>query len=284
MSLELSNITVLRQRRTILDDVSLTVEPGQVVALVGPNGAGKSTLLGVCAAAIHPDKGSVQWEGSDLAALSAPELALVRSHLPQDPMGDVGFTAREVVAMGRYALQRAGATDHAKDIRVVAEAMRAFDVDGFADRPIRTLSGGERARVAIARTLVQHAPVILLDEPTAALDLAHQERGPRAGSRRNPLGHGRSRRPPRPQPGGHACPAHHRRVGRDHRRGRLPGGRSPRRSAVRGLPPSPIRHRPPIPRRALGRDSGLRRQIGFAALAFQMPDSPSPAVSRRAEF
>ena len=176
MSLELSNITVLRQRRTILDDVSLTVEPGQVVALVGPNGAGKSTLLGVCAAAIHPDKGSVQWEGSDLAALSAPELALVRSHLPQDPMGDVGFTAREVVAMGRYALQRAGATDHAKDIRVVAEAMRAFDVDGFADRPIRTLSGGERARVAIARTLVQHAPVILLDEPTAALDLAHQER------------------------------------------------------------------------------------------------------------
>jgi iron complex transport system ATP-binding protein len=176
MSLELVGVTVRRQQRIILDDVSLTVEPGEVVALVGPNGAGKSTLLAVCAGEISPDHGSVHWEGTNLARFTPPELALVRSHLRQEHVAAIPFSAREVVSMGRYALQRAGATDRETDARVVLGGLQTFDVTAFADRAVRTLSGGERARVAIARTMVQHAPLILLDEPTAALDLAHQER------------------------------------------------------------------------------------------------------------
>ncbi|MGW4576100.1 heme ABC transporter ATP-binding protein [Streptomyces tendae] len=159
--------------RPVLDGVDVEVRAGEVLALVGPNGAGKSTLLGALAADVPAAEGVVRVHGRPVADWSAPELALRRAVLPQSASLSFPFAVEEVVRMGRAPW--AGGDREDEDEAAVAEAMARTEVTGFVDRPFSALSGGERARVALARVLAQRAPLLLLDEPTAALDLRHQE-------------------------------------------------------------------------------------------------------------
>lgn len=168
---EAEDLQVRLGQRTVLHGVSVPVRAGEVLALVGPNGAGKSTLLGALAADLPAASGVVRIHGRPATEWSAAELALRRAVLPQSATLSFPFTVEEVVRMGRAP----HATTLAEDDLAVAEAMARAEVTAFALRPFSALSGGERARVALARVLAQRAPLLLLDEPTAALDLRHQE-------------------------------------------------------------------------------------------------------------
>jgi iron complex transport system ATP-binding protein len=157
-----------------LAEVSMVARAGELVALLGPNGAGKSTLLRLAAGLLAPASGSVRVAG--LPAHAAPRRALARvcALVPQEPRAPWPFTVREAVMMGRAPRQGllglAGPFDHG----AVAGALRACDLEHLADRRLDALSGGERRRVFFARALAQEPRVLLLDEPTAFLDLAHQ--------------------------------------------------------------------------------------------------------------
>ena len=157
----------------ILIDAAIDIRAGEVHALVGPNGAGKSTLFGVLAGDIAPTAGGVTLDGTDLRRLRPRELARLRAVLLQQNAVSFPFSVAEVVRMGRAPWARTAF--EAEDDTRVADAMRVTEVDGLADRSVTSLSGGERARVALARVLAQSTGILLLDEPTAALDLKHQE-------------------------------------------------------------------------------------------------------------
>jgi len=174
--LEAGDVVVRAGARTILDEVSLEIRAGERVAIVGPNGAGKTTILRVLAGHLHPHDGTVRLKGRALADYSAGELALHRAVLSQHVAIAFPFTVREVVAMG------AGNARGRWIDTLVAQALAEVDLEGFGERIITTLSGGEQQRAHLARVLVQvacgearHGPgLLLLDEPTASLDLRHQ--------------------------------------------------------------------------------------------------------------
>ncbi|MFI1195110.1 heme ABC transporter ATP-binding protein [Micromonospora sp. NPDC020750] len=168
-----AGLRVARAGRPVLDGVDLRVRAGEVHALVGPNGAGKSTLLAAVSGDLPAAAGTIEIDRVPLAGWSPVELAMRRAVLPQRSTLSFPFTVDEVVRMGRAPW--AGRPEQRRDDEIVAEALRRCDVAGFAARPYPSLSGGEQARVALARTLAQQAVVLLLDEPTAALDLRHQE-------------------------------------------------------------------------------------------------------------
>ncbi|MEW2165062.1 heme ABC transporter ATP-binding protein [Streptomyces sp. NPDC007084] len=168
---EAAGLRVRLGGREVLLGVDVAARAGEVLALVGPNGAGKSTLLSALAADLPAAEGVVRLHGRPAAEWTAPELALRRAVLPQSAALSFPFTVEEVVRMGRAPWARTPYDDDA----AVAAAMAATEVTGFASRSFAALSGGERARVALARVLAQRAPLLLLDEPTAALDLRHQE-------------------------------------------------------------------------------------------------------------
>ncbi|MFH8486054.1 heme ABC transporter ATP-binding protein [Streptomyces longisporoflavus] len=168
-----SELVVRLGGREVLAGVSVAARAGEVLALVGPNGAGKSTLLAALAADLAADEGDVRVCGRAVARWPARELALRRAVLPQAASLSFPFAVEDVVRMGRAPW--AGTAFEDDDDRAVREAMDATEVTEFAARPFSALSGGERARVALARVLAQRAPLLLLDEPTAALDLRHQE-------------------------------------------------------------------------------------------------------------
>lgn len=172
VALSVHGVTVDIAGQRVLDAVDLEVRHGEVVALVGPNGAGKSTLLAVLAGDIGPDVGRVELAGAPVDSWSARELAMRRAVLVQQGSVSFSFTVAETVRMGRFVW---AGVDDARDDQVVHGAMCATEVAHLADRDVTSLSGGERARAAMARVLAQEAPVMLLDEPTAALDLRHQE-------------------------------------------------------------------------------------------------------------
>ena len=159
--------------RTVLDDITLDVTAGELLVLVGPNGAGKSTLLGVLSGEQSPSRGAVTLEGRPLGRLRHAQLARVRSVLTQENTVSFPFLVSEVVAMGRSPWARS--VEGRDDIAAVTAAMAAADISHLAERRYTQLSGGERARVAFARVLAQRTPVVFLDEPTASLDLRHQE-------------------------------------------------------------------------------------------------------------
>ena len=159
--------------RHVLADVSLEVNEGEVLALVGPNGAGKSTLLSVLSGEREPSSGRVTIDDRELASFTALDLARRRSVLTQDNQLSFPFRVSEIVEMGRSPWARTPQLE--KDDRVLALAMGRTDVAGLASRRFTELSGGERARVSLARVLAQDTGIVLLDEPIAALDLRHQE-------------------------------------------------------------------------------------------------------------
>jgi iron complex transport system ATP-binding protein len=160
--------------RTLLDGVSIELAPGEVVALAGPNGAGKSTLLRALAGELAPSGGEVLLDGRPLRSYRARDLALRRAVLPQQTLLQFAFSAREVVAMGRHPHVARGG-DPERDEMAIDGAMAKTETTELAERAYPSLSGGEQGRVSLARVLAQEAPIILLDEPTAALDLRHQQ-------------------------------------------------------------------------------------------------------------
>lgn len=169
--LQVIRTTVIRGAATLLDDVSLNALPGQVIALVGPNGAGKSTLLGVMAGDISPDRGRLLVNARSLARIGVGELARLRAVLPQQTIIQFGFRGREVVAMGRMPIS---AAVQDRDDTVIDASMNQTEALHLGERRFPTLSGGEQTRVSLARVLAQETPIVLLDEPTAALDIRHQ--------------------------------------------------------------------------------------------------------------
>ncbi|RVW08949.1 heme ABC transporter ATP-binding protein [Prescottella agglutinans] len=173
VTMRANDISVERGGRTVLDHVSLMVHSGEVLALVGPNGAGKSTLLAALSGDQPVASGVVELDGKPLSDWSHSEMSRRRAVLPQQHTVGFSFTARQVVRMGRAPWQRTPRS--ADDDKLIDHCLDVCDVRHLADRPFSVLSGGERARVALARVLAQSTETVLLDEPTAALDLGHQE-------------------------------------------------------------------------------------------------------------
>lgn len=162
------SVRVRGSGRILLDDVTVHGSPGRVTALVGPNGAGKSTLLAALSGDRAPEAGGVFFDGADLHAVPTRDRARLRAVLPQSHPATVPFTVGEVIEFGRSPW---GEPDPELRRRVIADC----DVEHLLDRPVTVLSGGELARVHCARVLMQDTPILLLDEPTAALDLRHAE-------------------------------------------------------------------------------------------------------------
>ena len=159
--------------RWLVRDASISVEPGHLLALLGPNGSGKSTLLRLLAGVWAPSAGTVTLDGAPLARVPRRALARAVALVPQDTHIAFAFSVREIVAMGRHAHLGRFERERASDRAAIAEAMARADVAGIADRDATELSGGERQRVLIARSLATEARHLLLDEPTASLDVAH---------------------------------------------------------------------------------------------------------------
>ncbi|WP_322795595.1 ABC transporter ATP-binding protein [Tepidiforma sp.] len=159
--------------RWLLRDAAVELRPGELVGIVGPNGAGKSTLLRLLAGTWRTSAGRVRW-GALGERPSAGELARHLALVPQEQLTARGFTAGEVVLMGRYVHLGRFEREGEKDFAAAREAMAATSTLALGDREVSTLSGGERQRVHIARGLAQETAALLLDEPTASLDVAHQ--------------------------------------------------------------------------------------------------------------
>lgn len=172
--LRVSDVTVsFDERRRVLDGIDLEVRAGEVLALVGPNGAGKSTLLGVITGDVETISGRVDIDDHPTGAYTATELAMRRAVLLQQVDVAFPFSVLEVVEMGRAPWRRTSAARD--DERIVTAVLERTETTRFCSRTFTSLSGGERSRVALARVLAQAAPILLLDEPTAAMDIRHQE-------------------------------------------------------------------------------------------------------------
>lgn len=167
------SVLLERGGRKLLDEVSLEVRAGEVLALLGPNGAGKSTLLNLLSGDMKPDRGDVLFGDRSISEWSLSDLSRRRGVLLQDNQLLFPFTVHQVVEMGRAPWRRTPLEDD--DNEAIAESIRAADIAHLGNRRVPSLSGGERARAAFARVMAGRTGVLMLDEPTAALDLGHQE-------------------------------------------------------------------------------------------------------------
>jgi iron complex transport system ATP-binding protein len=167
------DLTVVRYGRRILDEVTVTLTPGVLTTIIGPNGSGKSTLLRVLAGVWPLTDGAVTLDGESLLQMPRREVARRLSFLPQETRCDFAFTVEEIVAMGRHPHRGRFAAENAHDREAVHDALTTCDLLHLRTRNITRLSGGERQRVALARCLAAQPDVLLLDEPTAHLDLEH---------------------------------------------------------------------------------------------------------------
>jgi iron complex transport system ATP-binding protein len=172
--IEARNITVQLGDREVLRDVSVCAESGQIVALLGPNGAGKTTLLRTLNGTVPVRKGEVVVDDALLRSLSRRQIARSIAVVAQENETKFPITVLEFVLAGRFARGAAFGWETAEDTEAADEALRLCDLSEFGGRAMNELSGGERQRVVLARALAAETKVLLLDEPTANLDLAHQ--------------------------------------------------------------------------------------------------------------
>ena len=159
----------------VLDGVDVQVDAGTWVSVVGPNGAGKTTLLHTIAGIVARHTGKIELLGHDASSMGARARARALALVPQIPVIPPGLTALDYVLLGRTAHLPFFGTESRADIDLAVGMLARLGVDRLADRPLETLSGGERQRVVLGRALLQEAPVLLLDEPTTALDVGHQQ-------------------------------------------------------------------------------------------------------------
>lgn len=174
MKIEARRLSLAIRSRPVLSAVDFTAHPAEVTAVIGPNGAGKTTLLRLLARLRPPDSGEVRIGDRTLAEWPAGELARSLAYLPQERVVHWALAARAVVALGRLPYQPIGAGESAADTDAIDGALAAMDVTALANRPLHEMSGGERARVLVARTLAQQPRALIADEPAAGLDPAHQ--------------------------------------------------------------------------------------------------------------
>lgn len=163
-----------RHGRLILDCVSIALRRGAILGLLGPNGSGKTTLLRLLSGTIAPAAGRIVLDGGPLDALPKRALARRIAVVPQETHSAFDFSALEIVLMGRYPHLGALELEGADDLRIARDAMQATGTAGLESRRFATLSGGEKQRVVIAGALAQASDLLLLDEPTASLDLGYQ--------------------------------------------------------------------------------------------------------------
>ncbi|MFD5224244.1 ABC transporter ATP-binding protein [Microbacterium sp. NPDC058342] len=168
------NITLGYGDRTVVDGLDLAIAPGRITSIVGANGCGKSTLLRALARLLRPEAGQVVLDGASIRSRSTREIARVLGLLPQSPVAPEGIAVADLVGRGRHPHQRTLSRWTAHDYAVVAEALDATGIADLADRSVDELSGGQRQRVWIAMALAQETDILLLDEPTTFLDVAHQ--------------------------------------------------------------------------------------------------------------
>ncbi|HEU4327959.1 MAG TPA: ABC transporter ATP-binding protein [Roseiflexaceae bacterium] len=173
-TLHTEKLSLSYDQTLIIADLDVTIPSGQITALIGPNGCGKSTLLRGLARLLAPRSGAAFLDGKAIHQIPTRALATRLGILPQSPTAPEGLTVRELVAQGRYPHQRWFQQWAADDEEAVTRALALTGMEELADRPVDALSGGQRQRAWIALTLAQETPVILLDEPTTYLDLAHQ--------------------------------------------------------------------------------------------------------------
>ncbi|PCR90176.1 ABC transporter [Natrinema ejinorense] len=159
---------------SVLEGISLTIEPGEFVGIIGPNGAGKTTLLRAISGAIEPDSGTVRIDGVDVHGVSSRASSRLVSVVPQDTSLSFSFPVRDVVEMGRHPHRSRFSSPGPDDRAAVERALERTRTAELADRPIDEISGGQRQRVVLARAIAQETPVMVLDEPTASLDINHQ--------------------------------------------------------------------------------------------------------------
>jgi iron complex transport system ATP-binding protein len=173
-AISLEEVTVRLGGREVVCGVTADVEEGEWVALIGPNGAGKTSLLRAVAGLL-PCSGTVSLHGTRLEELGRRERAQRLALVPQEPRTPPWLTVAEYVLLGRTPYLRPLAREGEPDREAAARSLARLDLDELAERTLGTLSGGERQRVVVARALAQEASIVLLDEPTASLDIGHQQ-------------------------------------------------------------------------------------------------------------
>ncbi len=174
MTITIRGLDVTLGGRRVLDGVSLDVPKGSWTAIIGPNGAGKSTLLRAVLG-LRPGNGGITVSGEDPRALKPRRRARLVAYAPQNPSLPAGMRVFDYTLLGRSPYIPHLGRESARDRAIAARVLDRLDLTGLASRPLDQLSGGERQRVALARALAQQAPVLLLDEPTTALDIGHQQ-------------------------------------------------------------------------------------------------------------
>lgn len=172
--LTVDNLWVSTGQTRLLEQINLTMEPGELVAILGSNGAGKSTLLKCIAGLRDYDEGVISYQGNRLGSLDISERARCLSYLPQERPASWPLLVRDVVALGRFSYGVKLGSLSANEQELVSKAMADCNLSHLAERTIDSLSGGEQARVHCARTFVTEAPILLADEPTTSLDPKHQ--------------------------------------------------------------------------------------------------------------
>ena len=172
--LQIKNVTLSYESKAVLKDVSLELRRGEMVGIVGRNGSGKSTLIKAISGVLSPWSGEIVLNGQRISRLTRQQLARLVAVVPQNPSLPEAFSALEIVLMGRYPHLGLFGYERQRDLSIVWRALERTGTESLAQRRMSELSGGERQRVIIARALAQEPEIILLDEPTAHLDIQHQ--------------------------------------------------------------------------------------------------------------
>jgi iron complex transport system ATP-binding protein len=168
------HISFSYDKKSVLENVSLTIQTGEFLGIIGPNGAGKSTALRLMCNILRPQKGSIMVFNENIRSLEPRQLAKKIAFVPQETYFSLDFTVEDIVMMGRFPYLRAFQKETRADLDARDHALEYADVENFRKRMINSLSSGERQRVVLARALAQEPDILMLDEPTSHLDLHHQ--------------------------------------------------------------------------------------------------------------